>query len=103
MPNCTVMKQIIKGPIILFSRIYKNMEIVSQPAVQKLLEEKSRGAYAALIEQLQPGTALKIHPSEWTGRKESLQHFFLSRFNKGGERKVSVRRLNDNCYYVIKL
>lgn len=77
------------------------MEIISQPEVKKRFEEKQRGEFTLIIEQLPSGAALKIHPAEWS-RKESIQHFFLTRFNKGGVRIVSVRRFKGD-YYVIKL
>lgn len=82
----------------LRKRINTRMEIISPIEVKEKLDKKLRGEYTDLIQQLPVGGALKIHPSTWP-RKESIYHYFLVRY-KG---KVSVRHLNDGCYYVIKL
>ena len=74
------------------------MEIISPSIVKEKLYQQSQPAYSDDIQQLPVGGALKIHPSAWQ-RRESIYHFFLTRY-KG---QVTVRRLADGYFYVIKL
>ena len=73
------------------------MEIIAPSVVKEKLDQKARGEFTDYIQQLPAGGALRIHPSQWK-RREGIPHFFLTRY-KG---MVSVRLLNDGCYYVIK-
>ncbi len=76
------------------------MEIISSSEVTKKLQAKAKGEYSDLIQQLPVGAALRINPArDWTKRRESVSHYFLTRFPKG---LLSVYKLSDGCYYVVK-
>lgn len=75
-----------------------NIEIIPSQEIKEKLERKMRGEYTDAIEQLPIGAALKINPHTWP-RRESIYHYFLVRYPK----RVSVRKLGDGYYYVIKL
>ena len=76
------------------------MEIITPSEVTKKLENRAKGEYSDLIQQLPVGAALKIHPGkDWTTRRESIYHYFLTRY-KG---QVSVRHLSDGHYYIVKI
>jgi hypothetical protein len=81
---------------------YSKMEIISAQDVQKLIERKLN-RYTHIIDELPPGAAIRISRSDWHPRKESPQHYFLRRYNKPGCKRVSVKRLNGDDFFVIKL
>ena len=88
----------IKEPVR--KRYINNMEIITPSEVTKKLENRAKGEYSDLIQQLPVGAALKIHPGkDWTTRRESIYHYFLTRY-KG---QVSVRHLSDGHYYIVKI
>ena len=75
------------------------METVSAEIVREKLNQKAKGPYSDLIEQLPIGAALKINPArDWTTRKENIYHYFLTRFPK----RLSVRYF-EGYYYVVKI
>ena len=75
------------------------MTIISKSEVTERLQKQARGEYSDLIQQLPVGAALKIHPGKDWPRRESIYHYFLTRY-KG---QVSVRHLSDGYYYVVKI
>ena len=75
------------------------METVSAEIIREKLNQKAKGPYWELIEQLPIGAALKINPArDWTTRRESVYHYFLTRFKK----RVTVTKC-EGYYYVIKI
>jgi hypothetical protein len=74
------------------------MEIVSPTEVKSKLDKIARGEYADLIEQLPIGAAIKISSSMWS-RRESIYHYFLTRYKK----RVSVRNIGNGIFFVVKI
>lgn len=91
-------KKYINGMNLYSKWNVTNMEIVSPEEVKQKLDKRIRGEYTDAIEQLPIGAALKINPHTWP-RRESIYHYFLVRYPK----RISVRKLGDGYYYVIKL
>lgn len=78
------------------------MELIAPEVYKKLMSSKA--LYSGIIEKLPTGAAMKLHKSEWQAhsRRESCQHYFWRVYNKGGKRKISIRKLNED-YYIVKL
>ena len=78
------------------------MKIVPSEQVSEMIEIKKKGQFTSIIERLEKGAALRIAPGEWS-KKTSIPLYFHSLMNRQGQKQVSVLRLSDDCYYVIKL
>lgn len=77
------------------------MEIICAQEVEKAIRTNTAGEYSSAISQLEKGAALKLRFSEWR-RKTPPSYYFLSKYNKGGKKIVSVRRIKD-YFLVIKI
>lgn len=78
------------------------MKIVSSQHVSEMIQSKKKAHYSSIIERLQQGAALRIAPSEWH-QKTSIPLYFLGLMNRGGKKRVSVIKMIDGDYYVIKV
>ena len=77
------------------------MEKISAEEVTRILGNRtSRNEFAAQVQELKKGEALKISISEWK-KKTSIPLYFSGAFNKKGK-VVSCRKVNAD-YYIIKL
>ena len=78
------------------------MEIVSKEQVSRIIEQKKQGEFTGAINQLEPGSALRISPQEFKMRFDTpIPHYFLGKYNRG-QKMVSCIRFGE-YYYVIKL
>lgn len=78
------------------------MEIVSKEQVNRIKEAKKEGEFTRAINQLEPGSALRISPHEFKKRFSTpVADYFLGKFNRG-QKRVSCLKFGD-WYYIIKL
>ncbi len=78
------------------------MDIVPKEQVSRIIEQKKQGAFTSAINQLEPGSALRISPQEFKMRFDtSVPHYFLGKYNRR-QKTVSCIRYGE-YYYVIKL
>ena len=77
------------------------MQIVSRREVEECLSAQRDGKYIHIIENLEPGMAIRLNAGEWD-RRTPINYYFLKAFNKG-KKVVSVRQVGPRDYLVIKL
>lgn len=78
------------------------MEVVSKEQVSRIRDAKKEGEFTGAINQLEPGTALKISPHEFKKRFATpVPNYFLGKYNRG-QKTVSCIRFGE-YYYIIKL
>ena len=77
------------------------MVIVNQDEVQKCLAAQKAGLYSEVLERMEQGMALRFGPGEWKMRTP-LNLYFLGKYNRGGMKNVSVRRVGQD-WLVVKL
>ena len=78
------------------------MEIVNKELVSRLMAAKKEGEFTSAINQLEPGSALRISPQEFKKRfNTSIPHYFLGKYNRG-QKTVSCLQFGE-YYYIIKL
>ena len=78
------------------------MEVVSREQVNRIKEAKRDGEFTGAINQLEPGTALRISPHEFKKRFNTpIPDYFLGKYNRG-QKRVSCLKFGD-WYYIIKL
>lgn len=78
------------------------MQVVSKEQVSRIVEAKKEGEFTGAINQLEPGSALRISPQEFKKRFATpVPHYFLGKYNRG-QKMVSCIRFGE-YYYVIKL
>ena len=78
------------------------MDVISKEQVAYIKEAKKEGEFTRAINQLEPGSALRISPQEFKKRFNTpVPHYFLGKFNRG-QKRVSCLKFGD-WYYIIKL
>ena len=78
------------------------MEVVSREQVNRIKAAKKDGEFTGAINQLEPGSALRISPHEFKKRfATSVPNYFLGKYNRE-KKTISCLKYGD-CYYIIKL
>lgn len=82
------------------------MKRLKKEEVEELLKTRPRRRgvieFADDIAALKKGEALQISQSEWK-RKTPPTHYFPTKFNRSGERVVSVAKIGNGEFLVEKL